>query len=141
MKLNFVFGGVIMVALGIFVGKKIYQPDSDMVDKTKTESLSDDTPMLDNEAISPKDDVDSVASFSLKDFELETINLFEKSAPSVCFITTLSMRRNYWTRDVTEIPSGTGSGFIWDTEGHIVTNYHVISMGSPDISVIWSSGI
>ncbi|HPK10954.1 MAG TPA: hypothetical protein PK246_11515, partial [Saprospiraceae bacterium] len=82
MKLNFVFGGVIMVALGIFVGKKIYQPDSDMVDKTKTESLSDDTPMLDNEAISPKDDVDSVASFSLKDYELETINLFEKSAPS-----------------------------------------------------------
>lgn len=126
MKLNFVFGGVIMVALGIFVGKKIYQPDSDIVDKSKTESLSDETPMLDNEAISPKDDVDSVATFSLKDYELETINLFEKSAPSVCFITTLSMRRNYWTRDVTEIPSGTGSGFIWDTEGHIVTNYHVI---------------
>lgn len=58
--------------------------------------------------------------------EQHNIRLFEESAPSVCFITTTTIRRNYYSRNVQEIPSGTGSGFIWDKEGHIVTNYHVI---------------
>lgn len=58
--------------------------------------------------------------------EKATIRLFEEAAPSVCFITTTNVRMDFWTRDVTEIPRGTGSGFIWDKQGHIVTNYHVI---------------
>lgn len=58
--------------------------------------------------------------------EQATINLFEQSAPSVVYITTSSVRQDYWSRNVTEMPSGSGSGFIWDIEGHIVTNYHVI---------------
>lgn len=58
--------------------------------------------------------------------EAHTIRLFETAAPSVCFITTSTIRRNYYNRNVQEIPSGTGSGFVWDKDGHIVTNYHVI---------------
>jgi S1-C subfamily serine protease len=58
--------------------------------------------------------------------EQHTIRLFEQAAPSVCFITTATLRRNYYSRNVEEIPSGSGSGFVWDKEGHIVTNYHVI---------------
>lgn len=58
--------------------------------------------------------------------ESHTIRLFESAAPSVCFITTSQMRRNYFSRNITEIPSGTGSGFVWDRDGHIVTNFHVI---------------
>lgn len=58
--------------------------------------------------------------------EEATIQLFENAAPSVAFITTSNVRRDYWTRDITEIPRGTGSGFIWDHKGHIITNYHVI---------------
>jgi len=58
--------------------------------------------------------------------ETHTIQLFEESAPSVCFITTTNVRRDYWSRNITEIPRGTGSGFIWDADGHIITNYHVI---------------
>jgi len=58
--------------------------------------------------------------------ETHTIQLFEESAPSVCFITTTNVRRDYWSRNITEIPRGTGSGFIWDNQGHIITNYHVI---------------
>jgi len=62
----------------------------------------------------------------LTNSELSTIQLFEKAAPGVCFITTTNLRENFWTRDISEIKSGTGSGFIWDKMGHIVTNYHVI---------------
>jgi S1-C subfamily serine protease len=65
----------------------------------------------------------------LKKEELETIRLFENATESVTFITTINRRVDYWTRNIYEIPSGTGSGFIWDREGHIVTNYHVIKDG------------
>jgi len=72
--------------------------------------------------------VDSV--IYLTNSEQATIDLFENVAPSVCYITTLSQQRDYWSRDVTEIPSGSGSGFIWDNQGHIITNFHVIQNGS-----------
>ncbi len=58
--------------------------------------------------------------------EKATISLFEKAAPSVAFITTSNYLRDYWTRNITEIPRGTGSAFIWDQKGHIITNFHVI---------------
>lgn len=58
--------------------------------------------------------------------ETATINLFEAVAPSVAFINTSTYRQDYWTRDITEIPQGSGSGFVWDKEGHVVTNFHVI---------------
>jgi S1-C subfamily serine protease len=58
--------------------------------------------------------------------EQHTIRLFEQATPSVCFITTSTLRRNYYSRNTEEIPSGSGSGFVWDKDGHIVTNYHVI---------------
>ncbi len=58
--------------------------------------------------------------------EEATIKLFEEAAPSVVFITTTAIRQDYWSRNIYEIPAGTGSGFVWDDQGHIVTNYHVI---------------
>ena len=62
--------------------------------------------------------------------EKTNIEIFRESSPSVVFITSLADRVNYWTRDVTRIPRGTGSGFLWDANGHIVTNYHVIQDAS-----------
>jgi S1-C subfamily serine protease len=58
--------------------------------------------------------------------ERAIIELFESAAPSVAFINTSSLSRDYWSRDITEIPRGSGSGFVWDKEGHIVTNFHVV---------------
>ena len=63
------------------------------------------------------------------DNEAATIKLFERAAPAVVFVTAVDIRKDYWTRNVFEIPQGTGSGFIWDDEGHIVTNAHVIASG------------
>jgi len=58
--------------------------------------------------------------------ERNTIRVFEQAAPSVVFIINKVLRRDMFTLDVTEIPQGSGSGFVWDREGHIVTNYHVV---------------
>src|SRR6266542_3241266 len=46
--------------------------------------------------------------------ETATIELFRQSSPSVVFITTLRTQQNVFSGIVTEIPQGTGSGFIWD---------------------------
>jgi S1-C subfamily serine protease len=63
---------------------------------------------------------------SLEEDERENIRLFETAAPSVAFITTRVMEMDFWTRNVFEVPKGTGSGFLWDDRGHVVTNFHVV---------------
>ncbi len=61
--------------------------------------------------------------------EQATIDVFEKFSRSVVHVTSLASRRDLMTLDVTEIPQGTGSGFVWDQQGHIVTNFHVVQGG------------
>ncbi|MES9992126.1 MAG: trypsin-like peptidase domain-containing protein [Candidatus Thiodiazotropha sp.] len=62
--------------------------------------------------------------------EKATVEIFQQASPSVVYITTLQRVRNPWTRDIFSVPQGTGSGFIWDDLGHLVTNHHVISEAS-----------
>jgi len=62
--------------------------------------------------------------------EKSTIELFKASGPSVVFITTLQRARDFRNRSGHDIPAGTGSGFLWDDAGHVVTNYHVIKDGT-----------
>jgi S1-C subfamily serine protease len=62
--------------------------------------------------------------------EKATIELFREASKSVVYIRTIALRRDVFTLNVYEIPEGTGSGFIWDEQGHIVTNYHVIRTAS-----------
>jgi S1-C subfamily serine protease len=58
--------------------------------------------------------------------ERNTISIFESVSPSVVYITTVQHVRDFFSRNVMRVPQGTGSGFIWDEQGHIVTNFHVI---------------
>ena len=62
--------------------------------------------------------------------EKRVIEVFRQAAGSVVNITTISLRRDFFSMNVYQIPSGTGSGFVWDREGHVVTNYHVIEDSS-----------
>ncbi|RMH38448.1 MAG: PDZ domain-containing protein [Deltaproteobacteria bacterium] len=73
-------------------------------------------PSVEPRAITPRGD--------LAEDERATIELFQATAPSVVHITTIG--RGILHFNVMELPKGTGSGFVWDTAGHIVTNFHVI---------------
>jgi S1-C subfamily serine protease len=65
--------------------------------------------------------------------EQSTIELFKQASPSVVHVTSLAERVDGLTLDSLQIPEGTGSGFVWDDAGHIVTNFHVISSGNAAI--------
>jgi S1-C subfamily serine protease len=58
--------------------------------------------------------------------ERVTIAIFERSAKSVVFIANTAIQRDIWSFNVMEVPQGSGTGFVWNKLGHIVTNFHVI---------------
>jgi S1-C subfamily serine protease len=62
--------------------------------------------------------------------EQRNIEVFRRASVSVVFITKIAVRRDLFTMDVQQIPKGTGSGFVWDRQGHVVTNFHVIQDGN-----------
>lgn len=79
------------------------------------------------------------ASTRLTSDETSTIRLFNRNTPSVVFITNLATRRDAFTLNALEVPQGAGSGFVWDSNGHILTNYHVIR-GASEVRITLSSG-
>ena len=58
--------------------------------------------------------------------ERSTIELFERVSPSVVYITNLAVQRSPFSFNATATPQGTGSGFLWDDQGYVVTNFHVV---------------
>jgi len=69
---------------------------------------------------------DSQNVTELQDEEESLIELFERVSPSVAFIKNAALQWDWFSTYVYEIPQGAGSGFVWDDQGHIVTNFHVI---------------
>ena len=61
--------------------------------------------------------------------EASRVKIFKASKPSVVYIASATQRYvllNQETGDTVAIPPGTGTGFVWDDQGHVVTNYHVV---------------
>jgi len=67
--------------------------------------------------------------------ELATISVFEQASHSVAFIVNSAIRRDFFSLNPVEVPQGSGSGFVWDESGHIITNFHVV-YGADAISVV-----
>jgi S1-C subfamily serine protease len=68
-----------------------------------------------------------------------SIEIFESSKASVVYISTRERIVDFWTRNIATAPRGTGSGFIWDDAGHVVTNLHVIA-GAAEANVKLADG-
>ena len=62
--------------------------------------------------------------------ENATIELFERASPAVVYIESRSLQQTLWDMRPDEVPEGSGSGFLWDEQGHVVTNFHVVRGGS-----------
>lgn len=71
--------------------------------------------------------------------EQTNIDIFETWKASVVYISTSERVVDFWTRNVMSVPRGTGSGFVWDENGHIVTNLHVIA-GAAEANVRFADG-
>jgi len=66
------------------------------------------------------------SSNELLAYERNTIDVFQEASPAVVFVHNLQQYRDFFSFRTSEVQAGTGSGFLWDREGHIVTNFHVV---------------
>jgi S1-C subfamily serine protease len=112
-RLFFLGSLVLGVVLGLFVS----------IGLQRALSPSPRTPEAEPAAVQPRP---VAARPELDVEERHTIDLFKDASRSVAFITTQVAQVDYWTRNVFEVPAGSGSGFVWDDRGHVVTNFHVV---------------
>ncbi|OFZ76445.1 MAG: hypothetical protein A2451_09360, partial [Bdellovibrionales bacterium RIFOXYC2_FULL_39_8] len=70
--------------------------------------------------------LDGQMSDGLTAEEKNTISIYKKNDSAVVNITSIKLARTFWDYSPVEVPVGSGSGFLWDTDGHIVTNAHVV---------------
>jgi len=61
------------------------------------------------------------------DDETNSMQVFSAASPAVVNVTSSTLRRNLFNLNVQEIPRGSGTGFVWNSSGLIVTNFHVIA--------------
>ncbi|MFO1219979.1 MAG: trypsin-like peptidase domain-containing protein [Burkholderiaceae bacterium] len=62
--------------------------------------------------------------------EVSNIEIFRRAGPSVVNITNIALQRDFFSLNVQQVPRGSGTGFVWDDQGHIVTNFHVVQGAS-----------
>ncbi len=75
---------------------------------------------------SAAEDAVDYLSFATED-EANSTEIFSRASPSVVYVTSTGLRRNLFSLNIQEIPRGSGTGFVWDESGLIVTNFHVIA--------------
>jgi S1-C subfamily serine protease len=69
------------------------------------------------------------ASTDLLQVESKTIEIYRRAVPSTVNVSNIRLARNMFYGEV-EVPQGAGSGFVYDGDGHIVTNFHVVQGGT-----------
>ena len=133
MKISHLIIGVLGLVIGSVIGASFMTPT-----ETPTPEKSEATQESEQTSVTRASGREISPQTTVTTQEQATISLFESTSPSVVYITTSkNSRANYWSKNVNEIPQGSGSGFIWDENGHIVTNFHVLE-GAENITVTLS---
>jgi S1-C subfamily serine protease len=119
MKLRTLVAVVVIFGLGVAVGRVM------SADRVARAPEPPSTPSQPGTVLVPTTTVGPLPE-GLSADEKRDIEVFRRARASVVFITNLAVRRGLLSFDVQQIPQGSGSGFVWDQQGHVVTNFHVI---------------
>jgi S1-C subfamily serine protease len=117
MKARYVVLMLVFFALGVVLGHA-YSSDGPQARGS--------TPAIGAMPVSLPDAPTADLPQDLTDGERRDIEIFRRASPSTVFISRVTLRRNLFSLDVTRYQQGSGTGFVWDEHGHIVTNFHVI---------------
>ena len=128
-------GIVLLIALGFIAGVSWKSRDTQTQSSSPGANEPEEKALLTNQ----QEAAEAPELGDLSALERETIRLFEEACPSVAFITTSNIRREFFSQNATEVPRGSGSGFVWDKKGHVVTNFHVIR-GADRAQVVLAHG-
>ncbi len=82
---------------------------------------------------------DPVTQLGLGSDELNTIAVYERVAPATVYVSQTQLVRDTWSMETVAVPAGSGTGFVWDSDGHIVTNFHVVA-GARGLTVTTHDG-
>jgi S1-C subfamily serine protease len=110
--------GFILIALGIVLGAAAFWIGAEFLNRARKGGPLHDPKAVLREA-TPAEPLDAT--------EREAVDLFKKVKDSVVNVDIVQVRRAVWDDRQFERQTGTGSGFIWDDDGRIVTNFHVIA--------------
>lgn len=83
----------------------------------------------------------STSAYELTPDESNNIEIFNNTNKSVVYVTNSQIRRDYFSMNIYEIPAGAGTGFIWNHDGLVVTNYHVIANASKIDITLWDQSV
>lgn len=120
-----------LILLGVWIGSFVFSvPNPAIADQQATV-------VAEERAIAPPSANERSA---LLESERNTMDVFRRADPSVVFVTNKALRRDFFSMNVTEVPQGAGSGFLWDEHGHVVTNFHVLE-GGQAFSVTLPTGV
>lgn len=122
-----------LILLGVWIGSFVFSvPNPAIADQ--------DVTALIDEAAPAKPPPSANEPSALLESERNTMDVFRRADPSVVFVTNKALRRDFFSMNVTEVPQGAGSGFLWDEHGHVVTNFHVLE-GGQAFSITLPTGV
>jgi S1-C subfamily serine protease len=112
---------------GLVAGRSM--PSSARVEPTAERGA--DTEAVVPASSSPAPAAESEPAADLTPLERRDIEVFRQASPSTVYVYNVGIRHGMFSLDVMRYPQGSGTGFVWDDKGHVVTNFHVVQTRSP----------
>ena len=128
---------VVLVAIAVLVGATLGCSLPTQVLEFTTPPAATPTPVPATPTAAPPRAV-VVPEEPANALEGQVVAVYESAGPAVVNISTVVIAYDFFMRAVPQ-EGGTGSGFVYDTEGHIVTNYHVVE-NAEELSVTLADG-